>query len=202
MYIDLSVPINEQTPVYPGDPKTQIQATGSLENDGFQDHVVTLGTHVGTHMDAPAHMIPEGKTLDQYPVERFIGKGIIIKVDQKYNLDQIKKAPITRGGIVLFHTGFDKKYHSVEYFENYPVMPEDIAHYLVEKQVSIVGFDTCGPDNGPFPMHKILLAGDVLIIENLTGLERLGGEFEVIALPAKFQLDGAPCRVVAKSSTH
>ncbi len=200
MYMDLSVPINDRSAVYPGDPKTQIKQTEFLDNDGYQGHFVSLGTHVGTHMDAPAHMIANGKTLDQYPVERFVGRGVVIEVDGQYNLNDVKNANLRQGDIVLFHTGFDKKYYKPEYFETYPAIPEDVAHYLVEKKVSIVGVDTCSVDHGPFLTHKILLGGDVLIVENLTMPEELHGDIEVTALPIKLQLDAFPCRVIAKLS--
>lgn len=55
-FIDLSVPLNEDTPVYPGDPKTKITTAGILEKDGYEDHYVCVGTHAGTHVDAPRHM--------------------------------------------------------------------------------------------------------------------------------------------------
>lgn len=63
--IDLSVPINENTPVYPGDPVTKIQPAGILYKDGYEDHYVCVGTHVGTHVDAPRHMVKNGESLDQ-----------------------------------------------------------------------------------------------------------------------------------------
>lgn len=79
-FIDLSVPVNEATPVYPGDPKTKITPAGVLEKDGYEDHYVCMGTHVGTHVDAPRHMVAMGKNLDQIPVDRFIGQGVYIRV--------------------------------------------------------------------------------------------------------------------------
>lgn len=198
--VDLSVPLNENTPVYPGDPATKIAPAGVLEKDGYQDHYVSIGTHVGTHIDAPAHMVASGKTLDQIPAERFVGRGVYIKVENNtFDLDAIKKVDIQQGDIVVFHTGLSDVYHDAKYFEDYPSVPEELAHYLVEKKISMVGLDTCSPDHDVFNAHKILLGGDVLIIENLTNLEQLAGqEFEVYALPVKLEVDGAPARVIAK----
>jgi kynurenine formamidase len=64
MIVDLSVVLNEQTPVYPGDPATSIKPSGVLAKDGFCDHYVSLGTHVGTHIYAPMHLLEGGKSLD------------------------------------------------------------------------------------------------------------------------------------------
>jgi len=201
MLIDLTHTFDEQIPVYPGDPATEIRPAGILARNGFQDHYVCCGTHVGTHMDAPSHMIAGGKNLDQLPVEQFTGPGTCINVDGGFSLELVKNAPIKEGDVVFFCTGMDAKYHEAVYFNNYPVMTPEVAEYLVSKNVKIVGTDTCSPD-GPgssFPIHDILLGNGVLIIENLTGLRQLAGKrFEIYAFPLKYALDGAPVRVIAR----
>jgi arylformamidase len=89
-------------------------------------------------------------------------------------------------------------YHEVAYYDDYPAMPEDIARYLVEQKVNIVGVDMCSPDREPFEPHRILLSGDVLIMENLTNLGELAGKtFEVYALPIRVDIDAAPASVIA-----
>ncbi len=200
--IDLSVPLNEQTPVYPGDPATKIAPAGVLGRDGFNDHYVSVGTHTGTHIDAPFHMISDGKTLDQTPMEQFVGRGRYVKVENKtFNLAKLKQADIQAGDIVLFHTGMSEIYHEDSYYDDYPAIPEDIANYLVSKRVKMVGVDMCSVDHEPFDTHKVLLKDNVLIIENLTNLKQLEGKtFTVYALPVKLQIDGAPARVIAEVS--
>ncbi|TSC85366.1 MAG: hypothetical protein G01um10147_1180 [Microgenomates group bacterium Gr01-1014_7] len=198
-FIDLSVPINESTPVYPGDPKTKIQPAGILEKDGYEDHYVCIGTHVGTHVDAPRHMIAAGKNLDQILIDRFIGQGVYIKVDKKFDLEEIKKVEIEEGDIVLFHTGMSDVYHKSAYYDDYPAITEDIANYLVKKKIKMVGVDMCSVDHEPFLVHRILLKNDILIIENLTNLVELQGKkFKVYVFPIKLQIDGAPTRVIAE----
>lgn len=201
MLVDLSVPINEQTPIYPGDPATKIVPAGVLAKDGFSDHYVSIGTHVGTHIDAPMHMLEGGASLDQIPLDHFIGRGRLVEVIGN-DFEGVKAAGIQADDIVLLYTGMSDKYHEAIYFEDYPAMSEEVAKYLVETKVKMVGVDTCSVDNKDgFPIHKILLAGGVLIIENLTNLKQLSGkEFSVHALPIKLQIDGAPARVVAEVS--
>lgn len=197
--IDLSVPLNEVTPIYPGDPKTQIKPAGILYKDGYEDHYVCAGTHVGTHVDAPRHMIRGGKSLDQIPLEKFTGRGILIDARPGFNLDKVKKSNIKEGDIVLFYTGMSRKYHESAYYDSYPEITEDITNYLVEKKINMVGVDMCSVDHEPFPVHRILLKEEILIIENLTNLEALiGKEFKIWAFPIKLQIDGAPARVVAE----
>lgn len=201
MIVDLSVVLNEQTPIYPGDPTTKIEPAGVLERDGYNDHYISIGTHVGTHVDAPIHMLANTKTLDQTPIEQFVGSGLYIQVDNKaFTLETVKRSGIQEGDIVLFHTGMSDKYQEPVYFEDYPAMTEEIAKYLVDTKVKMVGVDTCSVDNkDSFPIHKILLGGNVLIIENLTNLEQLADkDFTVYALPIKLQIDGAPARVIAE----
>lgn len=200
MIVDLSVTLNEKTPVYPGDPITKIEAAGVLEKDGYGDHYVSVGTHVGTHIDAPKHMLEGGASLDKAPIEQFVGRGCYIVIDDG-NFDTVKDADIQAGDIVLLHTGMSDKYHEPVYFEDYPAISDDIANYLVSKKVKMVGVDTCSVDNKDgFPIHKILLSGDVLIIENLTNLDKLAEkQFKVYALPLKLELDGAPARVIAET---
>jgi arylformamidase len=200
MIIDLSVPVNEQTPVYPGDPATKIAPAGDIAKDGYCDHYVSIGTHVGTHVDAPAHMLEGGKTLNQIPIEQFVGRGVYIKAEDGFDLATVKSAGIQAGDIVLFHSGMSDNYHDSIYFETYPAMSEEIANFLVEAKVKMVGVDTCSVDNQDgFPIHKTLLAGNVLIIENLTNLAQLADkQFTIYALPLNVQIDGAPARVIAQ----
>lgn len=201
-FIDLSVPINAQTPVYPGDLATRIESAGIFEKDGYEDHYICMGTHVGTHVDAPSHMIAGGINLDQIPMERFFGRGVCIKAGRELNLEAAKGVNIQEDDIVLFHTGMSSRYHESEYYDNYPAMTEELAHYLVERRVKMVGVDMCSVDHEPFPVHRILLKQQILIIENLTNLSALEGkEFTVYAFPIKLQIDGAPVRVVVELSS-
>jgi arylformamidase len=197
MLIDLTAPLNEETPVYPGDPKTVIEPAGVAERDGYTDHKITLATHVGTHIDAPAHMLADGNTLDRYPVARFTGRGVYI--DTRRGFDSVLEAKLRSGDIVLLHTGWAERYHDPAYFTDYSAIPAHVAAHLIERKVSMVGMDMAGPDYDPFPIHRQLLKADVLIAENLTNLELLAGkEFRVYALPLRLDLDGAPARIVAE----
>lgn len=199
MFIDLSVTLNQETPVYPGDPHFTIKPNGILEKDGYADSIVTFGNHNGTHIDAPSHMVSGGKTLDKFPIDKFTGEGILINVQNGFNLDVVKKAKIKKDSAVLFYTGMSKKYFTEDYFNNYPAISEEIANYLVRKKIKMVGVDMCSIDHEPFPVHKIFLKNEILIIENLTNLNQLEDkDFTVFAFPLKFQIDGSPARIVAQ----
>ncbi len=198
--IDLSVPINNQTPNFPGDPQIKITQAGVLEKDGYQDHAIYLSNHAGTHIDAPSHMVVGGKSLNEFPIDKFSGRGVYIKVNKHFDLSEIESADIRQGDIVLFHTGIADMYYQSDYFTKYLVMDQKVAKYLVKKRVKMVGFDTCSADKDKsFPVHKTLLKSEVLIIENLTNLAEVDGKrFKVYALPLKLEVDGAPARIVAE----
>lgn len=200
MLIDLSVPLNKDTPVYPGDPKFTIKPNGIFEKDGYRDSIVTFGNHNGTHIDAPSHMIEEGKTLDKFPIDKFSGVGILIDVQKGITLNSVQKENIEQDSIVLFYTGMSKKYHNDEYFTKYPAISEEIANYLVNRKIKMVGVDMCSVDHDPFPVHRIFLRNEILIIENLTNLSSLAGKkFAIFAFPLKFEIDGSPARVVTQT---
>ena len=200
-YIDLTHEFKVPMPVYPGDkPPEMIQIT-TVEKDGFATSHTVASMHVGTHIDAPAHMVAGGKYLSEYSPEHFYGRGVLIDARGKVEIDEtaLQGVQLKAGDIVLVLTGFSKKYTQKEYFETYPVITDAFAHSLVAAKVHVVGFDSPSPDKAPFAVHRILLSGDVLILENLLGLEQLLGieQFDIAAFPPKFHSDGAPVRVVA-----
>lgn len=199
MYIDLTHHITPDTPVYPGDPQPRITLANSVENDGFADHFFTLGTHAGTHIDAPAHMISGGRTLDHYGPDRLITRGLLVDATTGFDMPTLKRMKIQPGDTVVFHTGLSQHFHKPEYFTDSPAIPEDIARYLADQHVSMVGVDMGTVDRPPFTIHKILLNADILILENLTNLAKLPETFTIMALPLKLDLDGSPCRVVAST---
>jgi arylformamidase len=200
--IDLSVLLNEQTPVYPGDPATQLDRISTVEKDGHFDTYLSMVTHTGTHIDAPAHMLAAGKTLNEFPIEHFVGRGVYIKVENNtFDLDTIKQVDIQAGDIVLFNTNTSDYYGESAYWQDRPAMSKEIAQYLTDKKVQMVGLDTGSADakgSGGHPIHTTLLGGNVLIIENMTNLAQLEGkDFMVYALPLKLDVDGAPARAIA-----
>ncbi len=200
--IDLTHTFTDKMPVYPGDPEASLQPAASIEKDGYTDHKVEMVMHVGTHLDAPLHMISGGKTIDQINPDKFFGRGVVVDASkvEKIDLSLLDSVEIKEGDVVLIYTGFSHKYRTTQYYENYPPITEGFAQKLVDLKIKIVGMDMLSPDQPPFLTHKILLGNEVLILENLTNLDQLLEikDFEVIALPAKFKADAASVRVIAR----
>ncbi|USS41711.1 cyclase family protein [Thermococcus aggregans] len=185
MIVDLTLELSEETTVYPGDPRVEIRKWTAIEKDGYYTNALFLGEHSGTHVDAPAHFIPGGKTIDEIPLERFIGKGVVLDVSSLN--ENIKPQDITKSAeVVLFYTGGREVYLS-----------EEGAKYLVELGVKVVGIDA--PTIGDSSTHKVLLSNEVVIFENLTNLQKLiGKEFTFFGVPLKIKNgSGSPVRAFA-----
>ncbi len=196
MIVDLSVALSPETPVYPGDPKIEIKQFAGFATEGYLGHVLLLGTHAATHIDAPAHMLESAQTLGKIPLEVFMGEA---KLLQDTTLKAVEAAEVEPGDIVIFDTGTSKRFNDPSYFTDYPVLSEEVTDYLLEKKIKLVGLDTCSADNtAGFPVHKKFLSAGVPIVENLTNLSTLRDKtFQFFAPPLKFDLDGAPTRAFA-----
>lgn len=206
-FIDLTHTFTNDMPVYPGDPCSKLYQSADIKKDGFTDHRIESCMHVGTHMDAPLHMVEGGMVISDFPADKFQGRGVLIDARNAMSIDAsfLNQIDVQEGDIVLVRTDWSKKYRTEDYYREWPIFTSDFAKNLVQMKVALVGMDTPGPDmDANFPVHKILLPNNVLIIENLTNLEALSGikDFRIHAYPAKYQADAAPVRVVAEFSPH
>lgn len=201
-YIDLSYEIEHQMAVYPGDDELKLYRHRFLNRDYYNDTKLETGMHVGTHIDAPSHLLNKDRFICDYPVEKFIGNGClldvrneeIIKLKDEY-LDKVQE-----GDIVLLYTGYDEFFGTDKYFENHPVVDEKLAQFFVDRGVKLIGIDMPSPDQYPFKVHYKLLENDILIIENLRNLKKLEGvkRFEVMAFPLNIRAEASLTRVVAR----
>ncbi|PIQ77751.1 cyclase [Candidatus Peregrinibacteria bacterium CG11_big_fil_rev_8_21_14_0_20_46_8] len=202
MLIDLTHKFTAQMPVYPGDNPSELQQVNFVEQGGIAHFHIATGMHVGTHIDAPMHMLEGGKKISDYPLEHFFGRGCLIDArgKDKIDVDLLDGIELQSDDIVLILTGHDKKFRAPDYFDAFPMLTEAFAEKLVNDGVKIVALDTPSPDGEPFSIHKILLERDVLIIENGTNFDRLIDQknFEVTALPVNFEAEASLVRLVAR----
>ncbi|MEI6855896.1 cyclase family protein [Psychrilyobacter sp.] len=109
--IDLTHIIDEKMPVFPGTEPPKFIQKNTIKKDGFAEKLLTMYSHTGTHIDAPAHMIEDGNSLSDFPVEKFVGKGVVIPLesDDLINLNYLKKFEfqIKEASFVLFYSGWD-----------------------------------------------------------------------------------------------
>lgn len=204
--VDLTRPLGPDTPVYPGDPPVALARVRSHDVDGYEVTHVCMGTHSGTHLDAPRHFFPDGATLDQYPVDRLVRPGVVVDVrapvrqgssspagsngpgivDAALLADRLRPFAVPSGGFVLLWT-------------EGALLTAEAAHLLLDIGAGLVGTDAPSLDAEPYPVHRLLLGQGVLLAENLCHLDRLGpGPVTCVFLPlAVVGTDGAPLRAVA-----
>lgn len=202
MIVDLSMPVNEETIVFPGDAKPVFEQAGTLETVGFVDHIIHINNHLGTHIDAPDHMLDKGVLLSDYPIDRFVCPAVCIDARGKDTLsvELLEGLEMNPGDAVLFYTGSGDNYTAQSYASDYPEIDLELAKLLASKGVKLVGVDMISFDHDePYPIHKALLDNDVLLIENLINLGAVAGKrFRLSALPVRLELHAAPARVIAE----
>lgn len=219
-YIDLTFPLDAATPRWNAQTEFTLQTTLDYQDctstPPFKVQSFAAPCGIGTHIDAPAHCIPGGRTIDQLPVETLIRPYVKIDVAaQAHEQYQISKQDIvdfenTHGQIennyfVILHTGWAQKHgHDHNAYRNnyqYPTLSAEAAHYLVEKNIVGVGIDTLSPDSTyNFQVHEILLSKNMYIVENLyhTNLLPAIGRQIIIAPLNIAEGTEAPVRVFAK----
>ncbi|KAB3531397.1 cyclase family protein [Alkaliphilus serpentinus] len=205
--IDLTQLIEENMPVFPGTKGPNITQTNTLEDNGFVEHLLAMYTHTGTHMDAPAHMIEGGKSLDQYSADSFIGKAVKIDFLDKPKgeigvEDLLKyKDQLETADFLIIHTGWSEYWGTSKYFEDFPALGVEAAQWLMNYNLKGIGVDAISVDamtSIGFPIHNTFMKKNFLIIENLTNLLEVRGEFIFSCLPLKVvDSDGSPIRAIA-----
>jgi arylformamidase len=204
---DLTHTIHAGMPVFPGTEPPTILRANTLEKDGFAEVKISMYSHTGTHMDAPAHMLENAATLDQFPAEKFIGKAMIIDVTGApafIGMERLAQhsEQIQQVEFVLFQTGWSRLWGQENYFKGFPALTPEAAAWLVHFNLKGIGMDAISLDvidSTTFEVHKILLGKNLVLIENLTNLDAVESPiFLFSALPMKFEYaDGAPLRAVA-----
>jgi arylformamidase len=205
--VDLSLDIYDHAPTFGPDPKTAVLPHMGVANMGYNITQLIMSTHLGTHLDAPFHFFDDGRTVEKLDLRRGCGPAWVLDFSHKGPKAEITPedmAPhagkVTPGSRLLFRTGWDKQFPQPHYFSDQPYLGTAVCQWLVERQVATVALDmpTIYPADY-ITVHHLLLRPEVLVIEGLTGLERLRGEQVVLcALPLRVRgRDGSPCRAVA-----
>lgn len=191
---DLSRQLTNGTPVYPGDPPVVLTTHADYADHGYRVTRLELGTHAGTHLDAPAHFLPSGASLDAVGLAALVGPARVIEAGAP-------PPEIQRGERLLVRSGWGAAWGTGAYFESFPGLDAGLAETAAGAPAALVGVETPSlhPDaEEDARLHRLLLGAGVLLLENLAGLERLPERVFLAALPLPLAgVDGAPCRVIA-----
>ena len=208
---DLTHTLCNTMPVYPGTEPPRFSAACTLEKHGFRETKMEMLSHVGTHIDAPAHLY-DGKTaLDAFPAAQFIGRALVVDcrhVGEGGRITMAELAPygelVHQVDFLLFCTGWDEKWATPAYFGAYPVVDDEVFQLIMRSNYKGIGFDHISLDpitDAALTYHHALLGEkEIINIENLTNLQQLLGDAPVMfaCLPIKLEnADGCPARAVA-----
>ncbi|MFT5701352.1 MAG: arylformamidase [Desulforhopalus sp.] len=206
--VDLSHTLSADMPVYPGTEQPVFIIGCSIEEDGFLEKKITMYSHIGTHVDAPAHLIKDARTLGQLGIGHFHGSALLLNVEKqnKSTIDVCSLAPyekeIEKVDFLLIHTGWSTYWGTDQYFSGYSTLTVEAARWLSQFKIKGIGLDTISADvsdTKEYPIHKVFLKNDTVIIENLTNLLSVPHPtFTFSCFPLKFEYaDGSPVRAVA-----
>ena len=206
--LDLTHTFDNGMPVFPGLPAPAFEPIAKVEDDGYAMTRYSMLNHIGTHVDAPAHQIAGGDTLDEIGLERLVTDAVRIDVSQRtphgaIPLDELLPHldDVRAGDIVLFYSDNARNYGTEAYWTGWSFPDADASRALIERGVSAVGFD--GPSADPvdsttFELHRIWLSAGRMIIENATNLDRLPARAQLVVAPMKVaRANGAPTRIFA-----
>ena len=214
--IDLTHPISENMPMYPGIEAPKLHVAYNHAEYGFMETQISLFSHTGTHIDAPLHIFADGFSLENYSIEQFVGKALVIdcrnlKKGEKISMQKLeeKDSIINEAEFILFLTGQSALWGKPEYFADFPIMSTEVVEWVNKRRLKGIGidapsFDPVTIDNledaaDELRIHRtILRTNNTLFLENLCNLEKLGEDlFTLCALPLKItNADGAPARII------
>jgi len=185
---------------------------GRIQKVGRNTTQLHIGTHTGTHIDAPSHFIQDGKSISQIELARFIGNAYLINLthlQEKHAVSigdvesSLKSVPLN--SIIIFKFGWGLNFGLPNYYSNQPYFLPETARYILGFKPKLIGYDLAMPDN---PMegleskydsqiHKIFLSNDVPLLENLYLQDLDTRRFNIVALPLNLEgLDGSPVRCI------
>lgn len=197
-------------PIYPGDPSPSFVNYSTIEKNGVNLTRLTLGSHTGTHIDAPRHYIQDGIGVDKIAPRKLVGEAYVADLSKKPigsgltkdDIQQSTEGRVIKDDIVVIYTGCSERWDDESIRRNYTYLTEDAAYYLVSKQVRAVGIDFLSVEKfqASSPVaHRTLLENGIFIVESLSSeIKQFARKrFLMICLPIKLENgDGAPARVI------
>ena len=202
---DATLTIHEEMPVFPGDPPFKTKPVSRIgTGDGFNLSTITMGTHLGTHVDPPAHFIDNGATVDQIALKTLVGPGVVADLRGCAQIDRqvLVQAALVDCKRILLKTDNGALLAGPSFQSAGVYLTEDGARYLVDSGARLVGIDCLSienPDSPGSPVHRLLLEAGVLVVEGVHLVDIPAGDYEIFCLPLKIKgADGAPARVILR----
>ena len=202
--IDLTIPIADAMPAFPDEPTARFSPFSSIADGGIEMWDVALFSQLGTHVDAPSHFLPGGRTVERLDLDACMGAAVVVDVPagvQRVGTDLVlpHETRIREAGRVIIRTGWDQHLNTDQYWTSSPELTVELARTLASWDVRFLGLDVPTPSFSDLhEVHEILLGQGMVIAECLVNLTVLHADVLLICLPLPLVgLDGAPARVVA-----
>ena len=208
-WIDLSMPVYSGMPVYPEDPAVRIELVLSHEEHQLQVSRLVMGSHTGTHLDAPRHYYASGAAVDQLALDQLITSALVAscpwQAGQLLDLTSLDLSLYQPGDALLLHTGWDQLAGTDQYYAGMPLFAAGSTDFLLSLGIRLLGLDLPGVCEFAEPlqppaMHLALLGAGIALVECLVGLQALVGKrVDFQALPLRLAgCDGSPVRACAR----
>jgi arylformamidase len=205
-YHDISLPVSERLVTWPGDPEIRLPAHARIAaGDDVNVTVLNMGSHTGTHVDAPLHFIDGARPVDELPLDILIGPARVVEFDRgitAIGADELKEAGVHGEERLLLKTRNRDLLDDDAFREDFTYLTESGARHLLEAGTKLVAIDYLSIEafDADEPVaHRTLLERDVIIVEGVDLRGVPAGHYELICLPLRLEgLDGAPARVVLR----
>lgn len=202
MWIDITMPLHKNMPVWPGDTPFQYQLMATLEQDGANVGDITMSLHAGTHIDAPFHYDDFGKSIDVLPIELFIGPSLIVELLDVKQIQLQHVARLMLDGIERIFFKTKQHYDLYRFDPDFTTIHPEVVHFLAEKGVKVVGTDAPSVDavnDSTLQAHHAFRKERLYIIENLYLKDIKAGMYEFFGVPLAIQGgDASPIRAVVR----
>ncbi|MBC7186261.1 MAG: cyclase family protein [Calditrichaeota bacterium] len=201
---DCSVPLHERMVIYPGDPPFRCELLSDVsQGETSTVHQLLLGTHTGTHVDAPAHLFPHAPTIDLLPVETWLGQARVVAVPAQVCVTAADLRHLDLNGCtrLFIRTANSLLWASHKHFfvKDHVYLDAEAADYLAEQGLLLVGFDYLSVDqygDPTLPAHRRLLGRGIPIVESLDLSQVRPGDYQLVCAPlALTNTEAAPARV-------
>lgn len=205
-WIDISVPLRNAMVHWPTDPPVRIERTLDMERgDASNLSTISMGSHTGTHMDAPLHFVRKGKGIDKMPLDVAAGRARVIEIGDGESIkpEELEQHRIRRGERILFKTRNSLRgWKSETFIEDFVFLSREAARFLADRGPRVIGVDYLsvgGFKVDSIETHRILLEAGIWIIEGLDLSGVKPGRYDLICLPLKLDTgDGAPARAILR----
>ena len=206
-WLDISVPLRNAMVHWPSDPAVRIENVKDMEHGASSTvSMISMGSHTGTHMDAPLHFIRQGIGIDKMPLDTTVGRARVIEIQDTESIkpEELHQYRIRSGERILFKTRNSLRVWQTDTFiEDFVFISKEAARFLTEHKVRVIGVDYLsvgGFKRDGTETHRTLLEGGIWIIEGLDLSRVKPGKYDLICLPLKLdQGDGTPARAILRA---